>query len=85
MAEALPLLKKAAVLQVLNVRYSYVYAVALESAGRLQDAILVLEQALQQHPDNGELINALVHYLQKAGQLERANHYKQLLDKLAAQ
>src|SRR6202142_4274897 len=48
--EALGLLAKAAALQPSNVRYSYVYAVALNFTGQSDRAIAILQEAHERRP-----------------------------------
>jgi tetratricopeptide (TPR) repeat protein len=62
MAEALPALKTAMELPFAASRYALVYAIALNSEGRDQEAIQVLQEAIQQYPDDPELVNALRDY-----------------------
>ena len=66
--DAIAPLKSAAQAEPQNYRYSYVYAVALWEAGRQEDAIEVLESALQRLPGNRELISALASYYQQRGE-----------------
>lgn len=39
-------------------RYAYVYAVALHSSGRRDDALAVLRNGLQLHPNDREMLSA---------------------------
>ena len=57
--EALNHLRQAATLAEDNPRYIYVYALALEGAGKKQQALTVLTQANQRHPGNPEITAAL--------------------------
>ena len=61
------------------VRYGYVYAVALNSAGRNNEALGVLEQLVGRYPDNPEVLGALVGYLKQSGDLLRAADYAERL------
>lgn len=65
-----------------NVRYQYVYGVALQSTGKLTGAIKVLEVARQKHPYNQEILSALVSYYQEAGDQEKAKQAYSVLQKL---
>jgi Flp pilus assembly protein TadD len=56
MSAALALLKQAARLEPDNAQYSYVYVVALHSAGQTRDAQTVLGQALQRMPGDRGLL-----------------------------
>jgi predicted CXXCH cytochrome family protein len=60
-------------------RYSYVYAVALESVDRRDDAIDVLEETAQRHPWDRDVLVALVDYLMAAEDHERARDYVEKL------
>ncbi len=60
-------------------RYSYVYAVALESLGHRDDAIAVLEQTAQRHPWDRDVLVALVDYLMAAEDHVRARDYVEKL------
>ena len=64
-------LQKAAELDPVNVRYSYVYGVALWESGRQQEAVATLETALANHPGNRDLLSALASYYQQLGQEEK--------------
>ncbi len=57
--EALNHLRQAATLAEDNPRYVYVYALALEGAGDIQQALTVLTQAQQRYPGNAEITAAL--------------------------
>ena len=48
-------------------RYSYVYGVALQSAGRAEEGMDVLKKAQQRHPYNSDILSALVSYLTERG------------------
>jgi len=69
---ALSSLARAAALDPDNPRYSYVYAVALASAGMSNDALRVLEQAHHRHPGNRAILVALVNYHREAGNRDTA-------------
>ena len=68
---AVKFLGKAAELDPASVRYSYVYAFALFTSGRHEQAISVLEEALQKQPGNQEIISALGSYYQQQGNDEK--------------
>jgi predicted CXXCH cytochrome family protein len=65
--DALPYLLEASRLDPAEARYSYVYGVALWESGQREEAIKVLEAALQRHPGNPELQGALEAYHQQLG------------------
>jgi predicted CXXCH cytochrome family protein len=64
---AVPYLQRAARLEPGQVRYVYVYGVALWEAGRRTEAIAALEQALEEHPGNPDLTSALATYYREVG------------------
>jgi tetratricopeptide (TPR) repeat protein len=80
--EALSLLAKAAMLQLSNVRYSYVYAVALNSTGQPDRAIAILQQAHQRRPANREVLEGLIAFERDKGDLPSAIAYAQQLVQL---
>ncbi len=50
-----------------DARYVYVYAVALNSTGKQEQALMVLQGALNQHPNNRDILSALVAFNRDAG------------------
>ena len=64
---AIGALKKAAVLDPGNVRYAYVYAVALEKNGQFLRAIQILRTALARFPDDTDLVSALTAFCKRHG------------------
>lgn len=56
-------------------RYNYVYAVALFENGKQALAISTLKKALQNSPNNQEIIRALAAYLTMMGRIEEARQY----------
>ncbi len=48
-------------------QYAYVYAVALHSGGRRDEAMMVLKAALAKHPGNREILTALISFSRQAG------------------
>jgi len=81
--EALTLLAKAATLQPDNVRYSYVYAVALQSSGQVDQAIAVLQQAHGRRPADRSVLVGLIEFERDKGNLPLAITYAQQLTQLA--
>jgi Flp pilus assembly protein TadD len=69
--EAVEFLGKAAELNPANVRYTYVYAIALYESGQHEQAISVLEAALEKQPGNQEIVSALGSYYQQQGHDEK--------------
>ncbi len=80
--EALILLARAAMLQPGNVRYSYVYAVALNSTGQPDQAIAVLQQAHQRRPADRQVLEGLIAFERDKGNLPSAVNYAQQLVQL---
>ena len=72
---ALELLRKAALHAPDNARFTYVYAVALHSAGQPGAAIAVLEQALQRLPDAPDLLSGAATFEREAGHADQAGVY----------
>jgi Flp pilus assembly protein TadD len=67
LAEALPELRRAAELPPANVRYAYVYAVALDASGQTDKALQELAAAHARHSANREVLEALASFSAKAG------------------
>ncbi len=62
-----------------NARYAYVYAIALHSAGRRSEAEAVLTAADARHPDNPEILGALVSMARERGAIDEALSYARRL------
>ena len=75
--------KQATELQPDSARNAYVYAIALNSTGRSAEARQRLAEALARHPDNRDILTALVQISQQAGDLASALDYAERLLKLA--
>ena len=73
--EAIGELRLASTLNPDNARYIYVYAVALNSTGKPEQAIMVLQGAHQAHPNNVEILNALVAFHRDLGNQAAANGF----------
>lgn len=80
--DGLVLLGRAAMLQPSNTRYSYVYAVALNSSGQPDRAIAVLEDAHRRRPADREVLTGLVNYERAQGNLSAATAYAEQLVQL---
>ena len=76
-------LRKAAVLDPDQSRYAYVYAIGLQSAGRNQDALAILKQALQRHPNDRELLSAALALSREQNDLAAALQYAERLGRLS--
>ena len=81
-AQALDLLGAAARGDPGNARYAYVYAVALNDAGKTNAAIETLEIAIKTHPYDRDSLAALVNFLKQSGGRAKALAYAQRLDEL---
>jgi len=78
---ALGALGEAAALRPDNVRYSYVFAVALFESGDRDRSLKLLNEAATKHPHAGEILMALVSYNLQLGKPELARRYaQQMLD-----
>ncbi len=76
---ALDELRRAAELEPDQQRYAYVYAVALHSGGRHDEAMTVLQEALRSHPNDREILQALVSFNRLAGDAAAALGYAEQL------
>src|SRR5208282_4961609 len=81
-ADALGLLEEAAHDDPGNARYVYVYAVALNDAGKSKAAIETLESSLKLHPYDQDSLFALVSFLKQSGDRATALTYAQRLSEL---
>jgi Tfp pilus assembly protein PilF len=79
LADALPYLGRAAALAEDQPRYAYLYALALQGAGDVSQALEVLTQANGRHPGNREILTALVSLHREQGNDELAQRYAQEL------
>ncbi len=81
--EAIAELRRAAEIEPDRARYSYVYAVALHSAGRGEEAMTVLKQILVRHPDDRDTLLALISFSRDAGDFGTALAYADQLARVA--
>ena len=81
--EALGELRKATEVDQGQVRYAYVYAVALHSAGRSIEAITVLRENLVRHPDDRDTLLALISFSREAGDISSAIQFAETLKQIA--
>ena len=65
-----------------SARYAYVYAVALNDAGRPAEALQVLETARKRHPYDREILSGLAFYASRAGSRDVAIGYAKQLQEL---
>ncbi len=77
--ESLVELGRAAELDPNNARYPYVYAVGLHSAGRVGDAIAILKNNLEKHPEDRDSLLALVTFNRDSGNIASALDYAERL------
>jgi tetratricopeptide (TPR) repeat protein len=81
--DALAELARAATLEPDRSRYSYVYAVGLNSAGRGPEALALLKDNLARHPDDGDTLLALITFNRDAGDIAAALEYAAQATRLA--
>jgi len=77
--EALGELRRAAELDPDRTRYTYVYAVALNSAGRPHEAIAALKANLARHPNDRDTLIALVAFSRDIADVNSALEYAERL------
>jgi len=77
--EALGELRRAAELDPVRTRYTYVYAVALNSAGRPHEAIAALKANLARHPNDRDTLIALVAFSRDIADVNSALEYAERL------
>ncbi|RTM13418.1 MAG: tetratricopeptide repeat protein [Bradyrhizobiaceae bacterium] len=77
--DALNELRRATELEPNQPRYAYVYAVALHSGGRYEEAMTVLKDVLRDHPNDREVLQALVSFSRMAGDTAAALGYAEQL------
>ena len=63
-------------------RYAYVYAVALHSLGRIDEAMQILKENLARHPDDRDTLLALVTFNRDAGNTGAALEYAEQLSRI---
>ncbi len=80
--QALDLLGDAARNDPGNARYVYVYAVALNDAGKTSAAIETLERSIKEHPYDRDSLAALVTFLEQSDDPAKALIYARRLDEL---
>jgi predicted CXXCH cytochrome family protein len=79
--KALQSLKVASDLDSQTTQYTYVYAVALDSAGNTQAAIDILTLALKLAPADPQLLSGLAYYHEKLGNIEVSKRFKAMLER----
>jgi Flp pilus assembly protein TadD len=81
--EATEMLAKAASLDPERSRYAYVYAIALSSSGRQEDALRLLAENQARHPADRDTLAALIRLNREAGDRAAALRYAELLARLS--
>jgi Tfp pilus assembly protein PilF len=82
--QALGELERATALEPGNARFAYVYAVALHSTGRGAAAIARLEKTLLAHPNDRDILQALVSFNEARGDTVAAKRYAERYEKVAS-
>src|SRR5262249_48749593 len=77
--EAIVELRRAVEIEPDRARYTYVYAVALHSAGRAENAMAILEENLTRHSSDRDTLMALVSFHHGAGHIDLALKYAEQL------
>ena len=77
--EAIEELRLASMLDAESARYIYVYAVALNSSGKPEQAIVTLQGAHNRHPNNPDILSALVAFHRDMGNEAAARRYAEKL------
>jgi Flp pilus assembly protein TadD len=72
-------LRRAAEIEPERARYTFVYAVALHSAGQTGNSITVLEENLARHPSDRDTLMALISFHRGAGHIDSALKYAEQL------
>jgi Flp pilus assembly protein TadD len=76
-------LQRAAELEPERARYAYVFAVALHSAGRGEEAMSALKEILVSHPDDRETLLTLISFSRDSGDFGTALEYAEQLARVA--
>ena len=79
LSEALGYLRLAAESSSTIDHYVYVYAVALNSSGKTEQALSVLEQAQARYPNNTDILYALFSINHEQGNQQQAQYYENIL------
>jgi Flp pilus assembly protein TadD len=81
--DALNELRIATELEPDRTRYAYVYAVALHSSRRIDEATKVLKENLARHPGDRDTLLALTTFTRDAGDIAAALEYAEQLSRIA--
>ncbi|WP_367279647.1 multiheme c-type cytochrome [Bradyrhizobium sp.] len=79
---ALAELRRAAELEPGQARYAYVYAVGLNSAGRVKEAFAVIQDTLRRHPNDRDSLSAAIAFARQQGNSALALEYAERLVQL---
>ncbi len=82
-AEALAYLRDAVAQTNAQVRYAYVYAIALDNQNQTGAAVAVLEKANKRWPNQYDILMTLIIYLEKTGDKSSMYKYLSLLTAIA--
>jgi predicted CXXCH cytochrome family protein len=80
--DALNELRMATELEPDRTRYAYVYAVALHSSRRVDEAAKILKETLARHPGDRDTLLALVTFSRDAGDIDDALEYAEQLSRI---
>lgn len=78
-SQALEALGQAVDLEPDNTRFRYVYAIGLQSTGKMKDAIVELKKAHENYPADQDVLIALIEFHQQTGDIRGAKKYAELL------
>jgi tetratricopeptide (TPR) repeat protein len=78
-------LARAAELEPHNIRFVYVYAVALQSQGEIDQAIDVLEKSLVKHPGDSQLLSALFSFYREKKDFANFNRVRREIQSLSTE
>jgi Flp pilus assembly protein TadD len=81
--EATAEFRRASELEPERAHYLYVYAVALHSSGRGPDALTALKEGLAKHPEDRDILLALVTFNRDSGDIGSALEYAERLVRIA--
>jgi predicted CXXCH cytochrome family protein len=65
-----------------NARYAYVHAIAVDSAGQREQALALLRSAIKRHPDDLDILGALLSLSRESGDRQAALGYAKQLAEL---
>ena len=77
--EGIEELRLASTLNPDNARYIYVYVIALNSTGKPEQVIMVLQGAHNRYPNNRDILSALIAFHRDMGNQDAARTYAEKL------